>query len=362
MPRTQVGLQRSVDEAAGARRWSRAGVPFMVNAPGEFHVRPVTGQQRTVEVSPGVALVCGVQVTETTARSLNFDANTGTTPRYDMVVLRLEWLGLGASRATLEVRKGTTTPPVPTRVPGTTYEAVLAVIQVSPNTGQLNGSMVFQLTPHGGKAGPIYVSQSLYLAYLDIGPGTEVVTLDTNWRRRKTVGGAFDVIAADTQPWSTWNPRLRSIATGAEVILGTGGVQRGRYKVIRNMCFAEVEIRKGTSGDNFRTGDLVIDLPPDAIPDFSTSGDQGLLDQWMMGHLYTIGDGLMDWRAHVAVRTGQSYAVIFVPTSAADPRLRPWRAADASNTGGTGFPFQGGNKFSSGEVFTAVLRYALRVD
>lgn len=363
MARTQIGLQGSVDESGGARRWSRAGVPFMVSGTEEFYVRPVTGQQRTVEVSSGVALVCGVMVTETADRSLVFEANTGTTTRYDLVTLRLEWLGLGQSKATLEVKKGTTSPPSPTRTPGTVYEAVLAVVQIAPNTGQLTGAMIYQLTPYGGKGGALHVPQSQYLSYLDVGPGAEVVTDDNGWRRRRTVGGSYDLVEAETQPWSEWNPNLRSKETGQAVILGTGGVSKGRYKVIRNMVFAEVEIRRGVAGSDFRYGDLIFDLPPGCTPVFPNSPSQDYLGiQWMMGHLYTLGDGYMDWRCHVAVSTNVSYADIWVPTSMVDTRLRPWRSAAGGYNPSTGIPYQGGGNYTQGEVFTAVLRYALRVD
>ena len=358
-----VGTQGTTGESEGAQRWSRASVPFLVNGPDEFYVRALAGQQRTVEVSSGTAVVCGVLVTETADRTLNFEANTGTSTRYDMVVLRLEWLGAGSSRASLEIRRGTTLPPLPTRNPGVLYEAPLAIVQIAPNTGQLTGAMVAQLTPYGGKGGALVVPQSQYLSYVDMGPGAEVITTDNGWRRRKTVGGAFDLVEAETQPWSEWNPNLRSIESGQAVILGTGGVQRGRYKIIRNMVFAEVEIRRGVSGSDFRTGDLIIDLPPGGTPVFPTSPSPDYLGiQWMMGHLFTIGDGYMDWRAHVAVVTGQPHANIWVPTRANDVRLRPWRSADATYQPSTGVPWQGNSKYSEGETFTAVLRYALRVD
>lgn len=357
-----IGIQGTVGESEGARRWWRAGVPFMVNGPDEFQVRAVAGQQRTVEVSNGVALVCGVQITETTDRTLALEANVGTTQRFDLIVLRLEWLGLGSSRVTLEVKKGTTSPPAPTRNPGVVYEAPLAVVQVAPNTGQLPGSAVFSLTPWGGKGGAVRVAQSQYISYLDLEEGTEVVTENNGYRQRKSIGGTFEILAADVQPWSYWNPNLRSVG-GQAVILGTGGVQRGRYKVIRNMCFAEVEIRRGTAGSDFRNGDLVIDLPPDAVPTFPTSpSSQYLGIQWMLGHLFTIGDGYMDWRAQVAVDTGQPSASIWAPTRASDVRLRPWRSADATYAASTGVPWQGNNKYTEGETFTAVLRYAVRVD
>lgn len=360
MARVQIGLQGSVGEAEGARRWWRAGVPFMVNSPGEFYVRALAGQQRTVEVSNGVALICGVQVTETVDRTLGFEANVGTTTRYDLVVLKLEWLGLGSSRVSLEVKKGTTSPPVPTRTPGVLYEAVLAVVQITPNTGQLSGSMVYQLTPWAGKGGAVRVAQSSYISFLDIEEGTEVVTENNKYRQRKSIGGTFEIVEAEAQPWSTWNPNLRTTA-GTPVVLGTGGVQRGRYKVIRNMVFAEVEIRRGTAGSDFKFNDLMISLPPGQTPTFPASPSSDYLGiQWMLGHLYVTA-GLTDWRCQVAVNTGWADAGIWTPTSATDVRMRPWRSSDASYAAGTGIPQQAG-QYTEGEVFTAVLRYAVRVD
>lgn len=363
MARTQIGLQGSVGESEGARRWSRANVPFLVSRPDEFHVRPVAGQQRTVEVSSGSALVCGVQITETVDRTVNMEANTGTTTRYDLVVLKVEWLGLGQSRVTLEVKKGTTSPPAPTRNPGVLYEAVLAVVTVAPNTGQFSGAMVAQLTPYGGKGGAIYVAQSQYISYLDVGIGTEVVTEDNKYRRRRSVDGSWEVVSAETQPWSTWSPNLRSRETGQAVILGTGGVQKGRYKVVRNMVFAEVEIRRGVSGSDFRYGDLIIDLPPGCTPTFPSSPSKDYLGiQWMMGHLYTVGDGFMDWRVQIAVVTGSPTADIWAPVAGDDARMRPWRSAAGGYNPSTGVPYLGNNNYTQGETFTAVMRYALRVD
>ena len=357
----QIGLQGSVGESEGARRWARAGVPFMTADEDEFIVRALSGQQRTVEITPGVALVCGVMVTETVPRTLSFEANVSASPRYDLVVLRLEWAGLGGSTASLQVKTGGASPPVPTRNPGVVYEAVLAVVQVAPNTGQLTGSAVYALTPHGGKGGAVYVPQSQYLSYLDIEEGTEVVAVDNGYRWRKSVGGTFEIVEAEKQPWSTWDPNLRTV-DGTPVILGTGGVQRGRYKVIRNMCFAEVEIRRGTAGSDFRFGDLMFSLPPDAVPTFPTSPSSRYLGiQWMMGHLFTMGGGSMDWRAQIPVNTGWADAGIWTPTRSDDVRMRPWRSADSSYAAGTGIPWINGY-YSQAEVFTAVLRYAVRVD
>lgn len=356
---TFYGTQATVNEATGAFRWSRAGVAFLTDTPGQFRVSAALGQTRTVNISRGTAQVCGVLLTETAPQQVALDANTSGTDRYDVVALKVSWAGAGRSSATYAVLKGGATPPTIPRSAGFDYYAPLAVVRVSPNVGQITGSMINGLVPYSGRGGPIRVPQSRYLELIDARPGAELVADDTGWGYRMESLGTWTAVSSDYQPWKTWDPALYS--DKGPVILGTGGVSQGRYKIIRGMCFAEVEVRRGVAGSDFGWGIIRMNLPPDAVPNIggAATDSTGLLDQWMLGHLYTRGDGLMDWRCQVAVRDKQSWAPIFVTTKAADSRLLPWRCSEGPGRGGTGIPWQGNNQYTEAEVFTAVMRYAI---
>ncbi|QRY61463.1 hypothetical protein JVX90_13685 [Gordonia sp. PDNC005] len=348
---TYFGTQGTVTESTGAGRWARAGVPFMVRTPDDFKVTAVTGLQRTVQVAAGSALVCGVSTVETAARQLQLAANTGSQVRLDLVVLRLVWAGLGASTAVLDIKQGTpgaVNPPTPTRTPGTVYEAPLAVVRVAPNTGQLTGSAVFPIAPYGGKGGPLHALQAQWIQLVDAPVGTELVT-DTNaWRYCRLADGSWSVIESNLQPWSTWTPQLTS-AGGGNIVLGTGGIMVGRYKIIRNMLYGEFEIRKGTSGSDFRWGNISVALP---VP-----VGTGTTDRWCPAHLATPATGLMDWRAQVLCSSGATSGLIFAALSSVDVRMRAWRSAASSPAQpDTGYP-RIVNQYTEGLVVTGQLRY-----
>lgn len=354
---TIYGTKATVNEATGAFRWSRAGVAFLVDTPGQLKVSGTLGQARMVSVAPGSAEVCGVLLTETAPQQIPIDPNTGSADRFDVVAIKVSWAGLGKSSATYTVLTGGSTPPAIPRSAGFDYYAPLAVVRVPPNVGQLSGAHIANITPYGGRGGPVRVPQSRYIELLDVRVGAELVADDTGWSYRMDSPGTWTTVATDVQPWKTWDPALYS--DKGPVILGTGGVSQGRYKIMRGMCFAEVEVRRGVAGSDFGWGIVRMNLPPDAVPNIGDTGSAALLDQWMLGHLYTRGDGLMDWRCQVAVRDKQSWAPIFVATNAADGRLLPWRCSDGPGRPGTGIPWQANNQYTEAEVFTAVMRYAI---
>lgn len=348
---TIVGTQGTINESGGARRWGRAGVRFMVRGPDDLKVTAVTGLQRTVSVAAGSALTCGVMTVETAARQLQLAANTGASARLDLVVLRIVWAGLGASTATLDVKQGTPgalNPPTPTRSPGSVYEAPLAVVRVAPNTGQLSGATVFPIAPYGGRGGPLHTLQGQWVQFVDAPTGAELVTDHNRWRYRRLSDGAWSIIESDLQPWSTWTPQLTS--PGGNIVLGTGGIMAGRYKIIRGEVLGEFEIRKGTSGSDFRWGNISVALP---VP----AGSGYVADRWCPAHLATPATGLMDWRAQLLIQSGQSSALIFASASSIDCRMKAWRSAEKSPAvADTGYP-RIVNQYTEGLVVTGTLRY-----
>lgn len=347
---TKYGTAGTVTEVSGAGRWARAGIPFQVRGPGELKVTAVAGQQRTVQIAAGQALTCGVLTVETAPQQLQLAANTGAQVRYDLVVLRVLWGGLGASTAVYDIKQGIVgapSPPALTRTPGTLYEAPLAVVKMSPNTGQLTGSSVFPIVPHGGKGGPLHVSQGSWVQLVDAQTGAELITDHNGWRYRRLVDGSWLVIESDLQPWSTWAPALYT--TTGSVVLGTGGIAVGRYKVVRGVCIAEFEVRRGTSGSNFSRGDIYVPLP---VPAGSYTQDK-----WMTAHLTTFNAGLMEWQAQIVLGgPGATAATIWAPKSAIEPRMAPWRSCDSSGNSNTGWPRIVSN-YTEAAVVTGQLHY-----
>ncbi|MGK9270504.1 hypothetical protein KXR83_05825 [Williamsia muralis] len=348
---TFAGTDGTVTQSTGAQRWAAAGVPFLVDGPADLKVTATSGQQRTVAVAPGKALVCGVLVTSTSPQYLQLAANTGNSRRLDIVVLRITWAsGSNASTAAFDVVQGAVGGPSPTltRNPGVTYEAPLAEISVAPNTGQFTSAAVWPIAPFGGRAGPLHVLQGNSWSKVDAPAGTELITDHNSYRYRKDSTGTWVLTEATNQPWSTWVPTLRA-ATDGVITLGTGGLMAGRYKIVKSMVLAELEVRRGTAGSDFHRGNITVDLPVAAGSYFT--------DRWCPAHLYTHQESFMDWRSQIIIKSGATNGLVMVPTSGADCRMVPWRSADASGNSGTGRPAIA-TGWSEAATFTAVLRYS----
>ncbi|WP_158721121.1 hypothetical protein [Streptomyces sp. NRRL S-241] len=102
-----------------------------VSADLPFSARIING--RSVEVKPGKAWVGGFYYQLTATKTVTVDANPGTAPRKDIVVIRAD---MATSSVNLAVVKGTaaTSPvaPQPRRVSGGIWEMVLYEVDVAP--------------------------------------------------------------------------------------------------------------------------------------------------------------------------------------------------------------------------------------
>lgn len=350
---TFFGTDGTVGQSPGAVRWSNAGVPFLVDGPPDLKVTAAVGQQRTVAVAGGRALVCGVYVHSTSARYIQLSSNTAASTRYDVIVLRVTWSSeTNASIVTLGAVEGTAGAGIPTvtRTPGVYYEAPLAVVSVVPNAGQFSSAVVRPIAPYGGRGGPLHVLQSQSWSIVDAPAGTELVTDNNLYRYQKNITGSWNLIEANDQSWSTWTPQLRT--PYGDVFLGTGGIWSGRYKIIKSVVFAEVEVRRGTAGSNFYKGDITVDLP---VPSGTAAT---VTDRWCTAHLLTSQEEPMDWLAQVLIRPNVAYGLVWSSTASDDCRMAPWRSADSTGNAGTGRP-RINTGYTEADVFTTFLRYSI---
>lgn len=333
-----VGTAGTIDEVIGAQRWSRIA-PAVATRRGEApRVTVVTN--RTVQVSSGTLLVCGVLVQITTAESFDLDAVSSGT-RTDCIVLRLTWSGLGQSSAKLMGMPAGSL----RREPGVVYDTVLATAQVVP-AGVVTNSIVGNVAHSGGGIRLILPTGDHNL--VDAYDGTELSVESTGSAYRR-VNGAWALVTDGAHTWQYFDPVLSS-RTGP-VTLGNGGISRGRYKLVGTRCLGEWEVRRGANGSNFGTGPLQMSLPH-----LSSSF---AVDQWFEGHIFTWREASMDWIAHIGVPQSSRVGTIFTNTRSDDVRQRAAQSKNSSGNVGTGIP-QLNKDFSDPGVVSGVFDYVIQ--
>lgn len=336
MALTTAGFQGVVTESQEAGRFYRIAPPALVDSPSDLTPATTSGT-RAVRVGVGTAQVCGVTVTNDANVTWNLNANSSGSARYDLLVLRVTWSG-ATSSATLVARTGSTSgPPAPVRNPGVQYEFPLAVVRVGSSATTISSADVYDIRTYGGRGGRMRVPQESYVGWIDGHTGAEVIVEGTVRTYRKAPDGAWTLVSDVLTPWRYFDPVIRYKGAGqiqaGTANLGTGGVRRGRFKVIDGFVVGEVEVRTGTAGFNFGAGDLTVDLPAGYYP------DTYFADRWIHGHMYTTEEAVMDWYADALVKGGEGRALIYAPARGNDARMRPARAQDGSNTVGTGIPY-----------------------
>ncbi|MGK9270503.1 hypothetical protein KXR83_05820 [Williamsia muralis] len=334
---TTAGFQGAVTENQEANRFSRIAPPFLVAGPTSMAVTSTSGT-RAVSVSTGTAQVCGVTVTSDAATALTFASNSSSA-RLDVVVLRITWSG-ATSSAEIAVKQGaagSSTPPALTRSVGVLYEAPLAVVRVGTSVTTITNANIFGVATYAGVGGRLRIAQESYCTIADAATGAEMVIEGSSRVYRRNSDGSWTLITDVLSTWRFFDPILRYKGAGSSqpgtAFLGTGGVRRGRYKIVDQMLLGEIEVRTGGAGWNFGQGDLTLDLPPGYPP------DTYFADRWQEGHLYTTRQALMDWPVQMLVKGGETNGLLYAPTSGADCRMKPMRSTDASGNVGNGIPY-----------------------
>lgn len=336
MALTTAGFQGVVTESQEAGRFYRMAPPALVDTPSDLTPSNTTGT-RACRIGVGTAQVCGVTVTNDAIITFNLTANSQSAARFDALVLRVTWAG-ASSTAEIVVKQGSTGgPPAMTRNPGSVYEFPLAAIRVGGFATSISASDVYDLRTYGGRGGRMRIPQESYLSWADGHPGAELIVEGTVRTYRKAADGAWTLVSDILTPWRYFDPVIRYKGAGqiqaGVAVLGTGGVRRGRFKVIDGFVVGEVEVRTGSGAVNFGAGELTVDLPAGYLP------DTYFADRWLHGHMYTTAEAVMDWYADALVKGGESRATLYAPARGNDARLRPARVQDGTSTVGTGVPY-----------------------
>lgn len=335
MALTTAGFQGVVTESQEAGRFYRIAPPALVDGTADLKVTSTTGT-RALRVAVGTAQVCGVTVTNDAVASFTLAANSSGSARFDVIVLRVTWSG-ATSTADLYARQGSSGgPPSLTRNVGSVYEFPLAVVRVGASASTISSGDVYDIRTYGGRGGRMRIPQESYLGWADGHAGAELIVEGTVRTYRKAPDGAWTLVSDVLTPWRYFDPIVRFRGQGqvqeGVAALGTGGVRRGRYKIIDGFLIGEVEVRAGVN-PNYGAGALTVDMPPGYPP------DTYFADRWIHGHMYTTDESVMDWHMDGLVKGGENRAALYAPTRANDVRMLPARAQDGSNTVGTGVPW-----------------------
>lgn len=147
-----------------------------------FYAQVVSTTQ--VSVAPGRALVGGFYYQNTATQTLTIAANTGSLPRYDLIVLRTNLSSFGQVNLKVVQGQPAASPkwPSPTKVAGGIWEMPLHVVNVPANSGALSiiNVMPFDFPEH--VAAPWNVGEVASIQQV----GTFVVDMDNNTNDTQT--------------------------------------------------------------------------------------------------------------------------------------------------------------------------------
>ena len=107
------------------------------------------GTRETI-IASGNCAAAGVLGKNTSAVSVFHDANNTSINRYDYVVFNINWSGTNTTGGTIVIRKGSTTsttPPVLTQTPGTSWDIPLALVNIVPNATTFADTRVNDVRP-----------------------------------------------------------------------------------------------------------------------------------------------------------------------------------------------------------------------
>lgn len=324
-----MGFQGTISESQEAQRFYRAGPPAV--ADDATHMKlSMSGTSLTWQ-SGGVT-VCGVSVD---ISNESVSASTFS----PVVAVEVSWSG-STSRARLVAVSESSL----VRNPGSKYHMPIA---------KYSRSGWVKAYSYGGRGGPMRCPEAAGLSLIDAHDGARIICDDTTDMYQR-VNSSWVQIGEKDSSWSFYTPKMTFEGAGdvqaGDVYLGNGGVYRGRYKVDNGFCMGEIELRRGTSGYFFGRGAFFVTLPvaPDAY----------FTDRWLSAHMYTDGDGLMDWQCQAMIRSAETKARLWAPHNAADCRLEPARSTDATGNPGVGVPGLAGNN-TNPAVVTVQLMYSV---
>lgn len=156
MAHTASGFTGTVDQVAWAKMINLlTSSPFRVATAASWVPTVNSGVARTVTVSAGTGICCGVMDVTDIAYDVAFGANTGSSVRIDALVARFDWATTTVSFVPIA---GTTVAPTIlntgtvadnariTQIPGVRFDAVIAYVPITVNAAVLPTSGTNALT------------------------------------------------------------------------------------------------------------------------------------------------------------------------------------------------------------------------
>lgn len=343
---------------------------FKVDSPNDL--KPTAGSGLRVGVSAGSGFAAGARINGTSTQSVTLTAPSSGS-RWDAIVIRVDWQ---KSTADVVAIPGTASAPPTTvssgsgstsainRIPGTRYDALLAVVRVS--AGKSTVDSLLDMRMWGGDGGPYRVTGNglANAQFLDARVGHWIATDRSEETKRLDDDGVWRAIGTQANPYKTFDPTLRfydqesvtGTSGGKLVGLGNAPQVSGRYVVTDGWLKGMVSIRTG-SGNQFGAGPLTIDLP------LACANWQP--DVWNMGHIYwdrsNGGSSSADWHAELLIKAGWTRGLIWAPLNKDDSRLGiHCSSAPGTGASGTGLPHNPGG-WSAGTLYTFELSYPVDV-
>lgn len=162
---TAYGVDQSITEPKWARLMQVLGRGAWqeIVAPSGSQFAPSVGTgTRLIQVAAGDAVVAGVLVESTASTSVVLDANNGSNPRIDTVVLQVDWSGTATvgGASIIAVKGVNAAAPVPpsltaNRAAGTLWQMPIAQVTVQAGVGQIAAADLQDVRP-GPRASAVY--------------------------------------------------------------------------------------------------------------------------------------------------------------------------------------------------------------
>jgi hypothetical protein len=181
-----VGYDGAVTESQWSDMIKKIGsAEYGVVGQNDWEVSAVAGADRTISIAPGKGWGHGVFDENTAPVQIQLDPVTSGS-RYDLIVMRRDWTGIGGSSTFAKVT-GTSAATIPVtrqKGPGVIDEQPIALVQV--NAGQTAPGIIRDLRCWSGNGG-LAIRHDLCLSYLDA-VGTEVLDMGNGKRYRRVIG------------------------------------------------------------------------------------------------------------------------------------------------------------------------------
>lgn len=168
---TSYGYDGSIGEAIWARMAPRLSLPYWVATADDLALKVNTSRDRAIDIAPGEFGGAGVLDISNATETLTFDTVTSGW-RYDLIVARRNWQGVGG-RTEFVVIKGGSTRRLPSfnRSPGAIDDQLIALVPLQAGRARVDG--IIDLRGFGA-TGNILATDALAMEGYNNWPGLQI--------------------------------------------------------------------------------------------------------------------------------------------------------------------------------------------